>query len=570
MDIPVTANGQFVDSVLLNQAVTTTMSSMRSIGLRMHTYGLFNPTSMTITPASLVLSVQVPAPFAVLFGDGSLVAAHGTTNYNDTSAYSVNMASLVPGVGSVTAYVVASKTTISQTLTTVIGPPPGHPDYDPTFAPYEFGETSQETLAITGTTTVPDNSTTFELCRVTLSAGQVTITGGSIDKTHWQYGSAVLNPTGVVATSYPGATVTVGVDGRITGISTVAYGPLAGTNTWTNPNTFNAQLTAHGGLTSNAVDASGNGGQLRLTSGNYSTILRNDGTSMFLLQTASGNQTGGFNAFRPFAWNLTSGAVTIDGTGLGVIFGGNTVTNGIAFFGGSGQFYANPSAAGSVVLNFAAGQSLLYNGGRGFSLNTTGFIDLNGSSGITTNSPLSITGAVTSSGNGTFNSLICGLLGDGNHGIQHQNQAGYFTYDLNPSTPSFGGWFSPVPISAFAVISITGNTYQPMYASAFVVSSDASIKTDIQEISTEAAIEFVNSITAKTFVKNGHTEAGFVAQDVQDTSFGHMVHRMGANPEHAAGKQLGLNMADPIAYHHTVIKHLLYRIEALEQQLKDR
>jgi hypothetical protein len=410
MDVPVTANGEFVDSVLVNQVISTLMSSIRSIGQRLHSYGLFNPLSMTITPAGLVLTVQAPSPFAVLFSDGSLVAAHGNTNYSDSSTYTVNMAPLVPGSGSVTAYVVASKTAISQSLTTIIGPPPGHPDYDPSFAPYEFGQTTQDTLTITGTLTAPNNTTTFELCRVTLSVGQVTITAGQIDKTHWQYGSAVLNPTGVTAGNYPGATVTVGADGRITGISSVAYGPLAGNNTWTGTNTFNAQATTAGGFISNFIDAAGGGGQIRLVGGNYGVILRNDGTAMSLLQTASGNQNAGFNALRPFYWNLANGGVTIDGTGAGVVMGGAVQVTGILSIGTSGQFYLNPNQAGTQVLAFAGGQYLQYNPSQGFTLATSGSIVINGPGGITLN------GVVSSNGNINSGARLRASLGALNSG----------------------------------------------------------------------------------------------------------------------------------------------------------
>lgn len=70
-------------------------------------------------------------------------------------------------------------------------------------------------------------------------------------------------------------------------------------------------------------DAGGNGGQARWVSGNYGVMARNDGNNFYLLQTASGSQFSGFNSYRPFYWNLSNGAVTIDGTGVGVTCGGN-------------------------------------------------------------------------------------------------------------------------------------------------------------------------------------------------------------------------------------------------------
>jgi len=129
--------------------------------------------------------------------------------------------------------------------------------------------------------------------------------------------NANLQGTGLTPGTYIAPTITVGPDGRITGVVSVAYGPLASPNTWAGANTFAA------GLTSTALDNSGNGGQFRFTQGSYGALLRNDGTSAFLLSTNSGQQSGAFNALRPFAWNLASGAVTIDGTGAGTVHGGS-------------------------------------------------------------------------------------------------------------------------------------------------------------------------------------------------------------------------------------------------------
>lgn len=60
--------------------------------------------------------------------------------------------------------------------------------------------------------------------------------------------------------------------------------------------------------------------QFRAVFGNYASMLRNDGTNVYLLQTASGDQYGSWNAFRPFSWGLSDGAVRIDQTGAGTTF----------------------------------------------------------------------------------------------------------------------------------------------------------------------------------------------------------------------------------------------------------
>jgi hypothetical protein len=60
----------------------------------------------------------------------------------------------------------------------------------------------------------------------------------------------------------------------------------------------------------------------------YNAHLRNDGTNAQLLSSTAQTSAAlsvdvAANAFRPFSWNLSTGAVTIDGTGVGANFGGN-------------------------------------------------------------------------------------------------------------------------------------------------------------------------------------------------------------------------------------------------------
>jgi hypothetical protein len=81
-------------------------------------------------------------------------------------------------------------------------------------------------------------------------------------------------------------------------------------------------------LTTLGVDAGGAG--VRMIGGNYGSMLRNDGTSTYVLLTNSGSQTGAFNSLRPFTVANATGAVSIDSTGVGVGFGGSiTVVSGI-------------------------------------------------------------------------------------------------------------------------------------------------------------------------------------------------------------------------------------------------
>ncbi|WP_153076865.1 tail fiber domain-containing protein [Paraburkholderia bonniea] len=64
----------------------------------------------------------------------------------------------------------------------------------------------------------------------------------------------------------------------------------------------------------------------RLTCGKFSTMLRNDGSDFYLLQSAEGDVDGGYNDYRPFSWNLKSGRVRISQSGQATDFGGDIIT----------------------------------------------------------------------------------------------------------------------------------------------------------------------------------------------------------------------------------------------------
>lgn len=256
MDSPLFSDSEFLDQNVLNAAFGLGYLSAQQITDLTNSPGLINPAStLVITPSGLNITVAAPAPFAVLFGNGALAQAFGNTNGATSSSYTVNLSSLVPGSGSVTVYVVASYSQVLQSPYEVVGPPAGHPDYNPAFAPYTAYADTRDTLTVTATTTPPDNLTTFELCRTTLVVGQSSIT--VISTANWHYASSLLNPTGVTGGSYPGATVTVGTDGRITGISTVAYGPLAAANTWTATNTFTNSIVLNNATWLQGKDSGG-------------------------------------------------------------------------------------------------------------------------------------------------------------------------------------------------------------------------------------------------------------------------------------------------------------------------
>lgn len=62
---------------------------------------------------------------------------------------------------------------------------------------------------------------------------------------------------------------------------------------------------------------SANSDAFRMIYGNYGAFWRNDGTKVYLLSTAENDKFGGWNGYRPFIYDLTSGNVMLGGDGNG-------------------------------------------------------------------------------------------------------------------------------------------------------------------------------------------------------------------------------------------------------------
>ncbi|MFL9997368.1 hypothetical protein PQR34_40260 [Paraburkholderia sediminicola] len=84
-------------------------------------------------------------------------------------------------------------------------------------------------------------------------------------------------------------------------------------------------IQAAGGARFTGEVQSSSSNTFRAVFGNYGVFVRNDGNAAYLMQTASGDQFGGYNNFRPFHWILATGAVNIDETGAGTTFGGPVI-----------------------------------------------------------------------------------------------------------------------------------------------------------------------------------------------------------------------------------------------------
>lgn len=81
----------------------------------------------------------------------------------------------------------------------------------------------------------------------------------------------------------------------------------------------NGQISLNVGATkivySNGQYVSANSDAYRMIFGNYGAFWRNDGSKVYLLSTAENDKFGGWNTYRPFIYDLTSGNVQLGGDG---------------------------------------------------------------------------------------------------------------------------------------------------------------------------------------------------------------------------------------------------------------
>ena len=168
-------NGQFVDQVALNTLSADANSSIQQIANRWDLPGLIHPEAIGWATSGLVVTATCPAPFAVQFASGVVAQALGTTNGATGSTYNINLSSFVPGAGSATVYILASYNQLSLTPETIVGPPQGNPAYNPTFTQFQWYSETVDSIAIAGSSGAANNTSTFELARLTLTAGQSSI-----------------------------------------------------------------------------------------------------------------------------------------------------------------------------------------------------------------------------------------------------------------------------------------------------------------------------------------------------------------------------------------------------------
>jgi hypothetical protein len=374
---PIFSTAEFLGATQMDNAVAAQLTGYEQDIGALHTPGVVNGSAVTITTSGLNVTFTFGATFAAVT-QGLVCFPLGTTNGSTTNVYTVNTASLVPSSGSQTIYFVMQQVPISQTPYTVVGPPSGHPDYSATFAPYTAYAQTDYSFSVTATTTAPNNTTSIELARTILTAGQSTVVASNVVTTSQVNAGSVLTQSGVSAGSYTLTNFTVGADGRITAASTGETVNITGSITTTSAS--GTAISAANGSVYAQTLATTTSGSLGVGTGG-ATFGGNISVS------GSGNFTG----------SISAGTTVSAGTYL---YAANYVTTGSTGYIAIGTGASSIGGTLAVSGNFSANY-VTATGGANFGAGTVYTGTLNASGNV--NAPNFVaSGVVNATGGGTI------------------------------------------------------------------------------------------------------------------------------------------------------------------------
>ncbi len=332
---------------------------------------------------------------------------------------------------------------------------------------------------------------------------------------------------------------------------------------------------AAGSLSSDAYDAEG--ANLRIINDDYGVIFRNDGSSFWMLQTASGSAEGTYNAYRPFQWNLSTGALTFDNTGAGSVFGGpiktsstltstgNATVGGTLTVTGATALESNLGVAGTVGMDSTltvAGATLLQS-----SLTVDGVLDVANAVNMTGANVMLQTPAYNGS---PTTAEACGVLvrnvsgsGDGYNAAMSWLCQGTFGLQMTLRSDGvfgIGGWSAPS--YCWYVATASGTMVASGNVSAY---SDPRLKKDFRPIVN--ALDQVCQLRGMHFTwrdyeflgRKNTADIGLVSTDVRKVV-----------PSAVTEVEMGGNTYDVVSYEKMVpllieaVKELRAEVEALK------
>ncbi|MDE2233353.1 MAG: hypothetical protein KGJ90_04450 [Patescibacteria group bacterium] len=318
---------EYLASTSLNTAYAQVSGNVGLLAsLALEQGSLLYPDYLTLTVSGLVLNISAPAPFSVMFPGGAISQAHGTLGGQDTQSYSVNFSSFVPsGAGTITAYLVASYAQIQQNAIQITGPPPGNPDYDPTFVPYTAYTTLTDTISFSATSGVP-TSTTPEICRFSLTSGIVTLPTPNLSN---QRRAAVIPARSITQLSANTALTAsnAGRELQATAACVLTLPTAASVNGL--PFFFTSVTSGAVTIQTNGTDKIFGSGTVP-SSGVNSISLSNGGSVEIEAQTNNTGASGIFQIVGGNGFGLNLGSVAYLGLGSGVTSSGNNLITNLA------------------------------------------------------------------------------------------------------------------------------------------------------------------------------------------------------------------------------------------------
>lgn len=433
---------QYMNDSILNAGQSLMYNNFLRNNQYFHTPGVANADSLAFGTSALTVTISATAPFGVQFESGVFTEGNGTTNGASSSIYSLDLTSNVPGSGTVSVYIVAQAAQVSEVQQLIVGPPPGHPDYDPSFSPTTAYLQTWDTFSVSATTDVPNNTSIIELARLPLSSGQSSIPVSSISTTS-QVSAASLF-VGSFVSSFNSR---IGAVSAQVGDYSTWYGQLAATNNWTFGNVFNSATTLKGVTTGFAnwiLNCTQSGGaansptfeiqgwtgsagiyhQLKESSAGILSLVSSTG-SVYQLQISQNENlslmttSGGAASSPVFSLQGWTGSaaigLNISSDQAGIFYIKNLSSTNLLAVNQSGNTTIYGTASVSGIMRVTGAASLLSNLSVAGTAGITGATTINGATLV--NNAFAATGAVTlSSTLGVSNTITGGsnIVGAGN------------------------------------------------------------------------------------------------------------------------------------------------------------
>ena len=230
------------------------------------------------------------------------------------------------------------------------------PTADDTSAVAKAGDT------MTGKLTMNVDGEAIRLKPKTAGSGSYIISQDSVGANHWYVGAGSANNNDVQLVNYKAANNMV----QLKADGSVLIAPTNGKNT-----DVSGKLKTTGEVQSTSPDS------FRIAYGNYGTFWRNDGNTLYLMLTSSGDSLGPYNSLRPFAVNLATGDITINK--LALVNYANfdaryAMSPSLAGFGGVGT-YAFLSCNAAVANGATVAGASLFSSGIAAQKSSVGYGD---------------------------------------------------------------------------------------------------------------------------------------------------------------------------------------------------